>query len=1140
MASTADVQAGRAFVRLFLKNDMSSQLVRALRKAQAKLRQFGQSAMMTGTRVAAVGLALAAPFAFATRTFASFDDEMLTVAAVTQAVGADFDRLTDKAKQLGASTSFTAQQVAAGMVALGRAKFDPQQIDVASEHILALARATGTELADAARIAGGAMNGFSMTAEEMQRITDVQTYTVNNSAQTLDDYGEGLKMVAKIAKEAGAEIEDVSSMSAMLADNTIVGTMAGTAMARAYKNLASTKVDGMLQRLNVSAEDADRNMRPLSAILEDIGKATADMGSRERLGIFESLFGRGSIAAITLAEPSAKLRDFRAELDNVAGTALDTAAKMDSGLGGAFRILKSAAEGVQIAIGEALAPQLKMVSEFLTTAAQSTIKWITANKGVVFAVAATAAGLVAAGVALVSLGVSAFAVSAGLGVLATVAGGVFAVFRGVGNTLMRPFRLLGAAANKAAGVMRIAGTVAVASFRGIVAGAARAGVAVGGYLGPRLVGGVSTAFQQISLVAQATFGRLGQYAQAAGPLITTPLRMAATRLAAMWQRASTWFAPLVASATTATAFIGTQLAVLGQRWNTMSTVVASRWQMAMGRVSAVVSPVAQRISSVWSAMAIKMQAASSRTTGAIAAAYAKLPLWVRGPMQKMTLMVRADAGKIGAALSGAFSRVPVMARAAAGATAMAFRSVGPVVASGLVSSMAGAFARIRAMGAMTGRGLRGVRGLGGAFVGLAGAGAMLGAMGFGGKLAPILMMAPLAIGLIGSLGTAVAALFSPFGLLAVAAVGIGVAFVKGTDSGKRAWASLKALVLPIIGGIKDAIMAGEWGLAGQIAMVGLKLAVLQGLAAIQSAFPGTFNAILGITGMALDGLVAMFGIAIDGLKSLWNSWGQYVLDVVVNVAGAVLGTWQKAVSGMANSMLEISAGGGVMGKAMSKILGVDMEAEQKKSDRLDKELGLGPTDLLADAKDDIKRITEQWEAEAKAGLASSAEAADSLMQGLPDGLTTDIEGALERFASSLASGKNVEDASQELADLRGEVANRKAEKAKKAKESSAGGPAGGPAGGGPSVGDAATSAVPSGVALTATYSAQAASISGYQPTGGGPEEKMATGITGINGNTKLMVTKMGELVADMSNLVAGNRSIQAVGERFLAGGKVGG
>jgi len=353
MASKADVEAGRAFVRLFLKNDMSRQLVKTLRAAQAKLRSFGQSAVGMGRNLAMAGTAALVPFALSVRTFVGFEDQMKAVQAVTGATGDEFQRLYDLAKKLGASTSFTAGEVGGAEVSLGRAGFTPKEIENATGATLDLARATGTELPRAAEIAAGTLRAFNLDASEMGRVADVMTATANNSAQTLEELGESMKYAAPVAQEFGMSLE-----------------------------------------------------------------AMGEMSSLERIALGKELFGARAVSgALKLARS-----DFPAlsdAIDDAAGTAKKTADMMDSGLGGAFRILRSAVEGVQIAIGESLKPTLSRIVKSMTKAAQSAIEWIKINKDIVVAMAATGAGLIAAGAALIGIGLAAQIAAFVIGGLAT-------------------------------------------------------------------------------------------------------------------------------------------------------------------------------------------------------------------------------------------------------------------------------------------------------------------------------------------------------------------------------------------------------------------------------------------------------------------------------------------------------------------------------------------------------------------------------------------------------------------------------------------------------------------------------------------------------------------------------------------------
>src|SRR5690606_19651786 len=138
----------------------------------------------------------------------------------------------------GRTTSFTASQVAEGMLELGRAGFNPAEIDAAIAGMLDLARATGTELAEAVGIASSTIRSFGLAASDSAHVADVLTAAANGSAQTLTDLGEAMKMAAPIAAEVGMTLEDTAKAIGTLANFGIRGTMAGTSLRQIMIQLA--------------------------------------------------------------------------------------------------------------------------------------------------------------------------------------------------------------------------------------------------------------------------------------------------------------------------------------------------------------------------------------------------------------------------------------------------------------------------------------------------------------------------------------------------------------------------------------------------------------------------------------------------------------------------------------------------------------------------------------------------------------------------------------------------------------------------------------------------------------------------------------------------------------------------------------
>ncbi len=398
MASSSAIMAGMAYVKLTAD---SAELQRGLQNAQGKLQNFAKSVETLGSKMAIFGTLAGAPLAMAAKTFADFDDQMRLVAAVTGAAGKDFDMLTEKAKKLGRETSFTAQQVASGMTALGRMGFNPQEIDAAIAPMMNLARTTGTELSEASEIAANNLRVFGMEANKSSYMADILMVTANGSAQTLTDLGESLKMAGPQAAAAGADIKEVCGALGVMANLGIKGSLAGTALRKAYSRFADTKVQDYLRQYNIETVDANGNLRKMTDVIYDISKAMQKMGTAQKIAFAENVFDiRGSLAGLSLTADTSKIDEFKAKLDEAAGSSADAAAKMEAGLGGAFRRLMSAVEGMSIAFGDAISSSLAPLMDAMAAAAIAVAEWITENSVLVTTFAGIVAGAAAVGTAI--------------------------------------------------------------------------------------------------------------------------------------------------------------------------------------------------------------------------------------------------------------------------------------------------------------------------------------------------------------------------------------------------------------------------------------------------------------------------------------------------------------------------------------------------------------------------------------------------------------------------------------------------------------------------------------------------------------------------------------------------------------------
>ena len=426
MSANANIRAGRAYVEVTAE---TSKLKQNLSAAQSQLRDFGKACQGLGRDMMALGGALSLPFILAERSFAGFDDKMRLVQAVTSSTGEQFDQLTKTAQRLGRETSFTAQQVADAMIGLGRMGFHPSEIVSAIDSVLNLSRATGTDLAESADIAANSLRIFGLEAGKMSQVSDVLTATANGSAQTLTDLFEGLKMAAPQAASCGESIEETCAALGVMANMGIKGSLAGTALRKAFVQFTDTKVQAMLREVGVESVDASGNLRKMATVMRDIAVATAKMPTAERLSFMKDVFDvRGMMSGISLTANIDEMDKFLARLKDVSGAADETARAMDRGIGGSFRLFRSAVEGTMNAVGEALTETLKPMTDDVTAVINTFTKWVEANRGLVTSVAATVASVAALGGALFVLGTTSRVLGTGVGVVSKAVSGVSGLF----------------------------------------------------------------------------------------------------------------------------------------------------------------------------------------------------------------------------------------------------------------------------------------------------------------------------------------------------------------------------------------------------------------------------------------------------------------------------------------------------------------------------------------------------------------------------------------------------------------------------------------------------------------------------------------------------------------------------------------
>lgn len=424
MAATQGIRAGRAFVEV----GVSDKLTAGLKRAQKRLKAFGDGVRSIGQKLVVASAVALAPLATSGTVFAGFEQRMARVQALSGAAGKDFRRLSDEAKRLGETTVFSASQAADAMSFFALAGFDVDQILKAIGPTLNMAAAGQLEIAQAADIAAKIMAGMGIEAEDLGGAVDVLTRAMTTANTDLQMLGDAMKYIGPIAKSAGLEFEEVVGAIQLLSNAGIQGDMAGTTLRGALLALTSPSKEAreQLEELGVSVLDAEGNVRPLADIIGDLNRAMAGMGSGKRLEILGNIFQARQAAGVAelLSQGADKLRDYTAALRESGGTAARIADVQLNTLQGDATILKSALEGLAIAVGDALAGPLRVVTTTVIKAVGAFAKWVRENRDLVVMFAAAVLAVGALGAGLVTLGVAAQVAAFLLGGLGSILAGI--------------------------------------------------------------------------------------------------------------------------------------------------------------------------------------------------------------------------------------------------------------------------------------------------------------------------------------------------------------------------------------------------------------------------------------------------------------------------------------------------------------------------------------------------------------------------------------------------------------------------------------------------------------------------------------------------------------------------------------------
>lgn len=369
-------KAFRDLERAASPQGFGNQLIAGLQKIQTELKKVGDAFRRAGKSITDAGKTITtrvtAPIlgfgGFVLKVAGDFEAAMNQVQAVSGATGDELVALRELAKELGATTQFSASDAAEAMNFLAMAGMQVNDILSAMPKTLQLASAAQLDMASAADIVTNILSGYNKPVSELTHVTDVLVKAFTSANTDLRQLAEAMKYAGPVASAAGVQFEEAAAALGMMGNAGIQASMAGTSLRGAISRILSpTKnMRAAMEEAGLSFTDASGRLLPLFEIVRRLEPHANDAG------LFMELFGQraGPAMAALVSQGHKALQRLTANLEDSGGTAERVAKVQMEGFNGAIKELQSAFEGLQIAIADS--GLLKWATDFVKAMA----KWV--------------------------------------------------------------------------------------------------------------------------------------------------------------------------------------------------------------------------------------------------------------------------------------------------------------------------------------------------------------------------------------------------------------------------------------------------------------------------------------------------------------------------------------------------------------------------------------------------------------------------------------------------------------------------------------------------------------------------------------------------------------------------------------------
>lgn len=298
---------------------------------------------------------------------ANFEASMSKVGAISGASAEDLQALTDKAKEMGETTVFSASESADAFQYMAMAGWDTEDMLDGIAGIMNLAAASGEDLATTSDIVTDALTAMGYSAGDAGKLADVMAAASSNANTNVGLMGQTFQYAAPIIGALGYSMEDAAVAIGLMANAGIKGQKSGTALRSILTRLSAPPKEcaDAMNELGISLttvnEDGTESMKSLDEVMQELRKSFDGLSETQQTQYAKSIAGQEAMSGL-LAIVNAGAGDYNKLTDAVnesTGAAEKMAQTMNDNVSGQMTLLKSKIEGIQIQVYDQLKPALR-------------------------------------------------------------------------------------------------------------------------------------------------------------------------------------------------------------------------------------------------------------------------------------------------------------------------------------------------------------------------------------------------------------------------------------------------------------------------------------------------------------------------------------------------------------------------------------------------------------------------------------------------------------------------------------------------------------------------------------------------------------------------------------------------------------